>query len=222
MGCIARLGCLVILLIAGIAGYLTRGLWLDKVMNRTASSAESRPATWEPLTAQDARSAQQSVESLGRTNGPQYVNLTGAELGSFVWRAITGRAPEPSDSVEAMVRDDQVLVRANVRLRELGIAQQLGPLAAVLGDRERLELGGTLRVLRAGLAEFDVRSLQAGSLRVPAAAIPKLVPRLSSLPRPEGMSPTGVPVRTPPGVGDVRVARGYVTLYRSTAPGGTP
>lgn len=216
MGCIARLGCLVILLIAGVVGYLTRGMWLDRILDRPTATAE-RPPVWEPLTAGAAESAQRSVTSLSRTGGPAFVNLTGAELGSLVWRSITGRAPAPSDTVEAMVRGDEVLVRASVRLRELGITQQLGPLAAVLGDRERMELGGTLRVVRPGLAEFDVRALQVGSMKIPAAAIPRLVPRLSTLPRPEGMSSTGIPIRTPPGVGDVRVARGYVTLYRSTA-----
>lgn len=225
MGCIARLGCLVILLIGGIVGYLTRGMWLHRVIDRPAGAVETaatRPPVWEPLTDASGERGRAGVQGLAQPGGPAFVNLTGAELASFVWRSIAGRAPEPTDSVEAMVQDDRVLVRASIRLGELGIAQHLGPLASMLGDRERMQIAGTLRVVQPGLAEYDVKELQLARLKVPAAALPRLVPRLSSIPRPEGMSPTGVPVRTPAGVGDVRVARGYVTLYRSTAAAPTP
>src|SRR5688572_15453146 len=36
MGCIARLGCLFVLVVAGAAAYLTRDRWLDRIPGRTA------------------------------------------------------------------------------------------------------------------------------------------------------------------------------------------
>jgi hypothetical protein len=53
-------------------------------------------------------------------------------------------------------------------------------------------------------------------LSLPQAAIPRLLGRLDSRPRPEGVSPNGIAITLPEHVGDVRVSRGSITLYRST------
>jgi hypothetical protein len=74
-GCIRKLGCLVVLLLAVVL-YMTRGLWYDRVRARIdGGSAEVATSTWEPLSEAAGRRAERAVESLGSNSGPVFVNL---------------------------------------------------------------------------------------------------------------------------------------------------
>ena len=73
---------------------------------------------------------------------------------------------------------------------------------------------GTLRVVRPGVGEFDVKEASLRDFKVPAGMIPRLVGRVARN-RPDGVAPSGIPLRIPQHVGDVRVANGRVTLYRA-------
>jgi len=217
MACLGRIGCLALVVVLAAAGYLTRGLWLDRLPlpGRTVATAPAAGSTWQPLTATGAARARSAVASLNRRDGPVFVNVAGADLAALVMQSLAKQLPAGTDSVEAAVLDDRIAFRAVVPTRELGAAQ-LGPLAAMLGERERLELSGGLRVVRPGLAELDVRHVKLGNLSLPSAMIPKLIPRLAHGPRPEGLAPTGLPLAIPRYVGDVRVANGHVTLYKTS------
>ena len=97
----------------------------------------------------------------------------------------------------------------------------LGPLAGLLNDRERLQLGGTFHVIRPGLSEFEVREVKLRDFKVPSGAIPRLLQQISRGHRPEGVAANALPVTTPRSLADVRIANGRVTLYKTTA-GATP
>jgi hypothetical protein len=69
-------------------------------------------------------------------------------------------------------------------------------------------------VVEPGLGEFRVASVRIGELALPRAAIPRLIERLDKTTRPAGIAPDGIAISIPDYIGDVRVARGQVTLYR--------
>ena len=77
-------------------------------------------------------------------------------------------------------------------------------------------LGGTFHVIRPGLSEFQVREIKLRDFKVPAGAIPRLLQQLSRGNRPEGVAPNAIPITTSPNLGDVRIANGRVTLYKTT------
>ena len=215
MGCIARLGCLFLLVILAIGGWLTRDRWMPRVFG-TRVAAVSSGRTWEPLSDAGATRTRTGLDRLSRPRGPAYVTLSGADVASFVFKELARQLPAATDSIEAAVIGDRVSMRARVRLADLGGVGSLGPLAAMFGERERVQFGGTFRVLRPGLAEFQVQEVRVRDLAVPAGLIPRLLSQLVRGPRPAGLSPNGLPLAIPRYVGDIRVADGQITLYKTT------
>lgn len=212
MGCIARLGCLVLLVILGVAAWFTRGWWLPKVRGTPPAAV----ATWEPLSDSGVERTRLALDRLEAPTGPVFQTLSGSDVASYVFDSLARQLPRSTDSVEAGVFGDQLRLRAVIRPGDLGDAGMLGAVGAMLRDRERVELAGTIRVVRPGIAEFGVQSARVGSISVPQAAVPRLLRGVFRGDRPEGMSPRGVPLRIPSYVGDVRISDGRITLYRTT------
>lgn len=221
MRCIGRIGCLVVLVLLGIIGWLTRDRWLHMVAggsagrSDTAAAAAAREGVWQPLTPQGGERARRALADLQRPNGPTAVAVSAPDLGAYVYEELARQLPPSADSVEAMATGDQLHVRASVRLQELGGREVLGPLAAMLGDREWLQLGGNLRVVRPGLGELVVREIRIGQLRIPSGLIPRLLRQVSRRDRPPGLSDSGLPLKLPPHIGEVRVAGGTVTIVKA-------
>jgi hypothetical protein len=208
--CLGRLGCLFLILVLGAIAWLTREQWQPRVFGDRGSPT----ITWEPLTDAGATRAREGVASLRRSGGPAYVALSAAEVASLLVAESGYGLPASLDSVMAAIEDDRVRIRARVPLDAIRGLDALGPLSDVLGRTESIEMGGTLAVLRPGLAEFRVRAVSVADLSLPQAVIPRLLARLDSRPRPDGVAPDGIAISIPDHIGDVRVARGEVTLYR--------
>jgi hypothetical protein len=215
MGCIARLGCLTLLAILAVVGWLTRDRWMGMLRGGDDAVVTSAAPVWAPLTDEGAARARRQIQGLTRPSGPAFANLRGADLASYVFQSLSRQLPPSADSTEAAVVGDQLVVRTSVRLSDLGGPGVLGPLAGMMGDRERMQFGGTVRVLRPGLGEFQVRELRLRDFRAPAGMIPRLVARMRRGTMPEGLSPSGIPVEIPRAIGDVRIANGRVTLYKA-------
>lgn len=216
MGCLRRLGCLLlILVIAVVAAWLTRDRWLRVVPGFHRSAGTAASATWEPLTAAKAERARQAVARLGAPRGPVFANLTGAEAASYIYRALGRDMPQSADSAEAAVIGERLYLRASVRVDDLGGRDALGPLASLLGDRERVQFGGTFDIVRPGMAEFEVKEIRVHDIALPQGTIPRLLRRLEHGSRPAGIAPDALPLEIPPYIGDVRLARGRVTLYKT-------
>src|SRR5438128_2448599 len=123
MGCIARLGCLLLLIVLAACAWLTRGMWLpDRYRSHAGTSATT--TSWQPITAPGA-------------------------------------------------------------------------------DRARVALD-----------ELNVQGLTVQGLSIPSAMIPTLIKQISR-DRPAGVSENALPLPIPRSVGDIRVANGKVTLYKS-------
>ena len=214
MGCIGRLGCLVLLAILAVLGWFTRGSWMPRLFGTRVAAVSTAPA-WEPLSDAGAARTRAELDRLNRPRGPAYVTLSGGDVASYVVQELAKQLPASADSIQAAVIDDRVSMRAVVRLADLGGVGSFGPLAAMLGDRERVQFGGTFRVLRPGLAEFQVREVKVRDVSVPTGLVPRLLSQLERGARPAGLSPNGLPLAIPRYVGDIRVAGGRITLYKT-------
>jgi hypothetical protein len=215
MGCFARLGCLVMLALLAVGGWLTRDQWLHRVTGRSSTPA-SAVSTWQPLSPEAGARGKRKIDELSSSTGPVFSNLTASEVASYVFQTVARTIPASADSAEAAVIGDALYVRAVLPVREIAGTGVLGPLGGLLNDRERLQLGGTFRVIRPGLSEFEVREIKLRDFKVPTGAIPRLVQQISRGNRPEGVAPNALAVTTPRSLADVRIANGRVTLYKTT------
>ena len=154
--------------------------------------------------------------SLSNPRGPAFVNLSPGEAASYVFLEVAKQLPASAEEITSSVRNDMLYVRANVALKDFGGAKILGPLGALLGERDTVQLGGTLNVLRPGDGEFQVRDIRIGSLPVPDAIIPRLINRIRKGEKPAGIADNAFAVKLPSYIGDVRIANGRVTVYKAT------
>ena len=219
-GCIRRLGCLV-LIIALVA------LWYwyarvepaasTKTSSTDAVTASSNPsAGWKPLTPADAERGRVAVEALARRSGPVFANLSPAEAASYIFLVVAKQLPPSARNAQASILGDRLHVRSEVDLKDFGGAGQLGALGMLLGSRDSVLLGGTIHMLKPGLAEFQVQEVKLGRLEVPRTLIPRLIAQMTrGKKKMEGVSETGLPMVMPPYISDVRIANGKITLYKS-------
>ena len=221
-GCFRRLGCLVVLLILAVVAWFNRDR-LETTYRRYAGGAQPAdtavvrtPGGWEPLTAQKATRGQTAVEALSRPGGPAFATLTPGEAASYIFLEASKQLPPSSQDIASSVIGDRLYVRANVALKDFGETKVLGPLASLLGDRDTVQLGGSINVIRPGVGEFQVKDVKIGSLDVPSAIIPRLIRQLRRGNPPEGLSDGALPMTLPPYIGDVRIADGRITVYRTT------
>ena len=216
MGCLARLGCLIMLVVLGAAAYLTRDRWTDKL-----PWSSSKPATtvttgdpWAPLTQAGAKRTTDALQRLSSPRGPVFLTLEGSDVASYVFLQIARQMPASTDSFAARIDGDHIRLRARMRTADLGGAVT-GMLGKLLGDRERVEMGGTLRVIGKGRAEFRVDDVKIRDIGLPDALVTRLVRAVASGPRAEGLDENGLPISIPPYIGDVRISNGKITLYKN-------
>jgi hypothetical protein len=219
MACIGRIGCVVVLALLAAVGWIFRDRWLPTFRGASRGGDSvgvvTREGVWQPLTPEGGERARRALATLQQPGGPATVTIGVQDLAAYVYEELARQLPPSADSVEAMSQGDRLNVRASVRLQELGGRDVLGPLAAMLGDRERFQIGGQLRVVRPGLGELVVREIRVAQLPIPPGLIPRLLRETSRRDRPAGVSESGIPLRLPTYVGDVRVADGVVTITRA-------
>lgn len=221
-GCLRRAGCLVLLITLAGAWY-----WYARVEKPAAppstASAESpttgAPAVntpWQPLSPADAERGRVAVESLAQRSGPVFANLSPAEAASYIFLVVAKQLPPSARNAQASIRGDRLYVRSEVDLKDFGGAGQLGTLGMLLGSRDSVLLGGTIQMIKPGLAEFTVQDVKLGALQVPQGLIPRLITQMKKKGKSvEGISASGLPMVMAPYISDVRIANGRITLYKS-------
>jgi hypothetical protein len=215
LGCLSRIGCLLLVICIAVVAWLTSDRWLPRITGRPSARTEAGPV-WEPITAQGAERTRQMLARLSQPAGPVFGNLSGGDVASYVYQALSKQLPPSADSVEAAVIGDRLYIRASVRLQDLGGSSSLGPLAGMLGEREQMQFGGTFHIVRPQLAEYQVKDIKVRDLSLPQGIIPRVLRQNERGSRPEGLSPDGLPLVVPKYLGDVRIANGRVTLYKTT------
>lgn len=221
-GCFRRVGCLVILIAAVGLWYWYAHVEKPGAATKTTSGSPAAAAGgamvntgWEPLTATDAGRGKTAVESLGQRSGPVFANLTPAEAASYIFLLVAKQLPPSAQNPEAAIMGDRLYVRSEVELKDFGGARQLGTLGMLLGSRDSVLFGGTMNMLKPGLAEFLVQELKLGRLEVPSSLIPRLLTQMKRGKTVEGVSQNGLPMVMPTYISDVRISNGKITLYKS-------
>jgi hypothetical protein len=210
MGCIARLGCLVLLALLACIGWFTRSLWLPERFRPAAAVVSGR---WQPATPAGAERARAAITRLSQPQGPVFESIAAGDLASLAAAEIAARAGGSADSVAARVDGDRLTTRARVDFT--AVRGKLGPLGSMLGDRAMVELSGGFHMLRPGVGEFEVQSAKVGQVALPPAMIPRLIQEIDHGARPAGMRADALPLPVPPYIGDIRIANGKVTLYKN-------
>ena len=217
IGCLKRVGCLVVLLMMlalAVAAWFGRGFWLP-MLPFGPRAAQTADAAWESPTPQGALRADSALGRLQRKNGPAFANVTAGDMIAYVLKEFARNLPSSTDSVRAAVIGDRLHVRARVRTADLGGQAVLGPLAWLLdSEHERVEFGGTLHVIRPGFSEYQVKTFRVREFALPPSLIPALIRQISRDPRPPDLASDGLPLTTPPYIGDVRVTAGRITVYK--------
>jgi hypothetical protein len=217
-GCFRSIGCLVVAVGLATGGWFTRAYWMPYLHQYTQAAPSSAPVqaagTWQPATPTGAARARAIVDKLASRNGPVYGNIEPGDLIAFIFQQLSHQLPPSARDVEAMVSGDQLLVRASVNPSDIGDLSELGPLANMLGDREQVQFGGTLDIVKLGLAEYHVQSFSIHDFSIPHAMLPRLIKSYSKGPRPAGVADDALPLITPVHIGDVRIKNGQITLYK--------
>ncbi len=208
-GCIRKIGCLLILAVALAVAYY----WYARVPDeKPAAAGVPRPIVWEPLTPTAGAQGRYAVESL--SGGQPYASLSPGQAASYIFLEMANTLPESAQDLEAAVIGDRLAVRGLVSLAEIGGSRILGPLARMLSDRDTLLLSGTMNVLVTGEGQFVVKELRFGQMRVPSGLIPRIVRQIDKSEDRGPLAPSALSLPLPPGVADVRVGNGVVTLYK--------
>ncbi|HYC51929.1 MAG TPA: hypothetical protein VEB19_12525 [Gemmatimonadaceae bacterium] len=212
------LGCLFLILLLAGGAFLSRGYWRPLVFGRDSTAIIDASSAWQRLTPEGAQRARVAMERLRAPRGPAFQTVGPGDLAAYILQELSQTLPPSADSIEAAALGDRLLLRARVRVADLGDKGSLGPLSMLLGDRERVQLGGVLRIIRPGYAELQVKEFRIRDLALPQALIPRLIRQMSRGERPAELSPDGLPLRTPTYIGDVRVSDGKITIYKTAQP----
>ncbi|GJG84910.1 hypothetical protein tb265_00910 [Gemmatimonadetes bacterium T265] len=216
-GCLRRLGCLAVLAIAA-ALYVTRDTWRPLAgrlgpRQRRAVTPDTG-AVWQSVDQASAARGERAVRALSTRRGPVYVNVRPGELASYAFLSLADALPASLRGAQTTVRGDRVYVRTVVSPADFaGVLG--GPVRRVLQARDTLQFGGTFDVLRPGLAQFNVADVRIGAVPIPAALVPRVVARFRQGPTPAGVVSSAIAVPLPAYIGDVRVGRGRITLYKA-------
>lgn len=217
-GCIGRLGCLMVLAVAGAIAWFTHDAWYPRVYRRLVGSAPvttASAAKWEPLTAEGSARARLAVGRLSNRNGPVYVDVAAGDLAAYALDPALRELSHDSAGAEALARDDRLYVRAMVNIADLVDAKSLGSLGSMIGGRQEITVRGRLEVVSPGHALFRVDQIALKELQLPSALIAKIVGRIRPKDRNAAMPRDAIPVHVPLELADVRVAKGHVVLYKS-------
>ena len=227
-GCLRRVGCLAVLAIAAVL-YFTRDTWRPAAASalrvgrglsghEDVAATTDTLATWQQVDQPAAERGERAVRTLAARNGPVYVNVRPGELASYAFLTLADNSAPALRSAQTAVLGDRIYLRTAVSPGDF--AGALGrAVRSVIHDRDTLRLGGTFDVVRPGLGEFRVRDVQIGAVPIPTALVPRIVARFragSPQATDAAVSRDAIAVPLPPFVGDVRVGRGRITLYKTT------
>src|SRR5437763_1081461 len=77
MGCIARVGCLMVLCIAALVGWITRDKWMSKVPGAPAPVIATAPV-WQPLSPSAGEKGKRAIEAMQSPRGNRGGRTAGA------------------------------------------------------------------------------------------------------------------------------------------------
>jgi hypothetical protein len=213
---IGRIFWAIVFMAIGAAAWNWRDVWMPRARQVISATLPDGAAPgWAVITAEGAQRTLTRAQRLSSSTGPAYVNVAAADFAAYALGSALVQIAETDSTPEALAEDGKLWLRADVRLADLGGREALGPLAAMFNDAEPVLIAGRLEAVRPGLAQFRITDAALKELKVPSAALSRLVSRWGPADRPDGVSPDALPVQLPSYVADLRVTNGRVTLYKT-------
>lgn len=244
MGCLSRIGCLVVVAGAAAVGYWLYGDRLPSELAGAASTAaakvrdaadgatatlpektsaakrdsvtrDERAIAWASIA--DAADKPSTVgAALGQRDGPAFVSLGAADLAALLAIGLPKQLPKSASSLQVAIEDDQVLLRTVLDATDIAGNGTVGKVLGIaMSGRDSVRLAGTIEPLRPGFAQFRVQQLRIKGLSVPPRLIPTVVGALRRGPRESGLAEDALAVRLPRTVADLRITKGRLILYKA-------
>ena len=217
MGCMRRLGLLVVLVALLIGAWVFR----DRLI-----------AMWQSLRAEDvpqevspelASRAEEKLAAMNEPNPPARVTLSSRELQSLVTYRMAAALPsfilEPAVTVE----DGELRVLARVPTEEVAGMKGLGgsdEILSMLPDTTEVVAKGHLIPLGDGRVALSVDEVTAASIPLPDRMIPRILERIGRRDEPN-LPSDALAVRLPDGVSNV-FADGDSIVFMSRGPARGP
>lgn len=217
--CLGRLGCFatILLLLAGVVGWFTQDMWMPKLRARAGFAPAVSASVWEPVKSEGAARGHDALVQLRKRNGPVFVKVHPADVASYAIGLAPSKALSAVKHLESRAEGDRVYFRGAVNTAELGASAKTGPLSGVmdgmLRGEQQITVGGRMEVASPGHGVFNIDEVKIGELRLPAAAVRKLIAHFAGTAEANGGESLTFPL--PPEIGDVRVQKGAITLYKS-------
>ncbi|MGV3708321.1 MAG: hypothetical protein ACO1Q7_05725 [Gemmatimonas sp.] len=226
MSCLSKIGCLTVVVIAGVGGWWLYGGKMPATFatagratfgGGTAQDSATGPIAWATMRDATVRS-RETIASLNSTTGPAYITLGAGDLAGFLADGFEQVLPQAASDVQVAIVDDVLRVRSEVPLRQLGGKALPEFVTDMLSARDTVEMAGRLEMIRPGLAQMRVQEVIVRGIPLPPRVVPPLLNALrKSTPASDAISDNAIAFPLPKTVSDVRVSRGRVTLYKSTS-----
>lgn len=207
-----RLGCAVVIL-----GVIALIYWFREPIMRTGArwfgKSQALPSVADTAVGAPTPSATASgnakLRSLGAGGGPDSVILTPNEMASLIGAGIDWSVRKTYDSLRVELQEGKLVVHARLDTRALPPGS-LGPFSGMMGEREPLQMGGTVSIERPGTARFKIENLSLRGIEFPGPIVNSIAKQMA------GASSNGaIPLKVDPAVSDVAVHPTGVVLYRT-------
>ena len=207
MSCLGKAGCAVALVALGAAavvGWQQRDR-IAELLGRKRPAEAGVVRTGRP-SPEGLTRALDKVDSLAGWRADS-VELTPAEVASLAAEGLAGTKLGRPESLEVELGDNNVALRGIMKTEWIP-RDLLGPLGGVIGEEQRVELGGPLFFRRPGRGGWQVDRVKVGDLRLPVALVHRFIE--AAIP---GSRSAGIGVELPEGVGGLAVRPGALVLY---------
>lgn len=210
-GCLARVGCLTLLVGGVAAGWAYQDDIAEWWEARAPAAEGAEPS--ERLAERAETRLARMLES-GRAGE---IRLSGAEVQSLVRYRVEPRLPPGVDRPEVAMRDSSAEVTASLDLVRLVGTELPAMVRRMVGDSARLTAGVRPGVDASGRLRLQVEDLSAGAVQVPSVMLPWLLAEFG-LPT-AADDPRSVVLDVGYGLTSARVEAGELVLAREAGPG---
>ena len=206
----AMAGCATILVIAAVAGWQYRGQ-LTEAYRAFRGEAGMSEDVFQEGPARPSPEARESAigkyQRMARTDGPEFVTISAAEMASLIGDGLDPIGRRALDSLTVTFGDGRFVMEAQL-VTEVWGKDALGLLGGLLQDREALRVAGPARIVRRGVLAWEPDEFSVRSIPFPRAAIVPIVNRLTG--GDDGLMLFGVPST----IAEIRIEPSKATFYR--------
>lgn len=181
----------------------------------TAPARGLATARWLPINDAGFASAVRRIAPLSQAGGPSMITLDADELLAFLVEPFRKQLPPSADAARVAVADGLLYVKADIPLDDLGGGTMLGPLVGMLNRRDTVIIGGAFDLVDGRRAQFLIQEVIIGEFSIPRPLVPRLIGKMRRGLMPDWVAENGYPIELPSAIGDIRMRRDRITVYRA-------